>query len=140
MAAEENKAIVARLADAIWNQGDLTAVEELYAPDIIDHSPAPGQAPGLEGEKQVVTQFRTAFPDLQTTNDDLIAEGDTVVLRWSGRGTHQGEFAGIPPTGKPMTVTGIEIYRFSNGKVVERWGEFDMLGILQQLGAIPAPG
>ena len=140
MSAGENKAIVARLADAIWNQGDLTAVEELYSHDIIDHSPAHGQAPGLEGEKQVVTQFRTAFPDLQTTNDDLIAEGDTVVLRWSGRSTHQGEFAGIPPTGKPMTVTGIEIYRFSNGKVVERWGEFDMLGILQQLGAIPAPG
>ncbi len=140
MSTEENKARVNRLADAIWDKGNLAAVEELYAPNMIDHNPAPGQASGLEGQKQVVTEFRAAFPDLHTTNDDLIAAGDKVVLRWSGRGTHQGPLFGVPPTGKQATFTGIEIYRFEGSKVVERWGEFDVFGILQQLGVISGPG
>ncbi|MFN8473675.1 MAG: ester cyclase [Anaerolineae bacterium] len=140
MSAEENKSRVNRLVDAIWDKGSPTAVEELFSPDVIDHNPSPGQASGVEGQKQAVTDFRTAFPDLRTTNDDLVAEGDKVVLRWSGRGTHQGPLFGIPPTGKQATFTGIEIYRLENGQVVERWAEFDVFGILVQLGIVPMPG
>ncbi len=140
MSADENKTRVDRLVDQIWDKGSLAAVEELFSPNVLDHNPSPGQASGLEGQKQSVSEFRAAFPDLHTTNDDLVAEGDKVVLRWSGHGTHQGSLFGIPPTGKQATFTGIEIYRLESGKVVERWAEFDVLGIMQQLGVIPMPG
>jgi predicted ester cyclase len=140
MVTEENKKRVDRLVDAIWDKGDLAAVDEFYAPNVIDHNPSPGQASGVAGQKEGVTNFRAAFPDLRTKNDDIVAEGDRVVLRWSGRGTQTGSLFGIPATGRQATFTGIEIYRLENGKVVERWGEFDVFGILQQLGVIPAPG
>jgi predicted ester cyclase len=137
MSAEENRAIIDRAAGEIWNKGSVAAIEEYMDPEIVDHNPAPGQPPGIEGQKAGVLAFRAAFPDLRTTNDDIIAAEDKVVLRWSGRGTHTGELFGIPPTGREVAFTGIEIYRLANGKIVERWGEFDQLGILQQLGVIP---
>ena len=139
MSAEENKAI-ARRAYEIFSSGNLEALEEVIAPDMVDHNAAPGQARGIEGTRQVLGMLRAAFPDLRLTPEDLIAEGDRVVARLMVTGTHQGEFQGLPPTGKQVTMSGIEIVRLAGGKAVERWGEFDILGLLQQLGAVPAPG
>ena len=139
MSAEENKAI-ARRAYEIFSSGNLEALQEVIAPDLVDHNAAPGQAPGIEGTRQVLGMLRAAFPDLRLTPEDLIAEGDRVVARLMVTGTHQGEFQGLPPTGKQVTMSGIEIVRLAGGKAVERWGEFDILGLLQQLGAVPAPG
>jgi steroid delta-isomerase-like uncharacterized protein len=110
------------------------------SPDFVEHSPQPGIPPDREGLKQLVTVYRTAFPDTQFTVEDLIVEGDKAVVRWTARGTHQQELMGIPPTGKQATVTGIDIYRIKNGMTAEHWGNFDQLGLLQQLGVIPAPG
>ena len=140
MSTEENKALVQRAVDA-FNQGDWTAVDQLFAPSYVDHDPSrAGLPPGPEGVKQAWRMFRAAFPDLTATIEDMIAEGDTVAVRGTVYGTHQGELLGIPPTGKPVTVTLIDINRFEDGKLVERWAETDMLGLLQQLGAMPASG
>ncbi len=138
MSAEENKAIARRGYEAI-NQKNLDALEELAASDIIDHDPAPGQAPGLEGVKQSFDELLTAFPDVQMSIEDMIAEGDKVVARVSVSGTHQGEFMGIDPTGNRVTITGIDILRIAEGKIVEHWGNFDDLGMMQQLGVISEP-
>ncbi len=139
MSAEENKAI-ARRAYEILSSGNLEALEEVIAPDVVDHNAQPGQPGGIEGTRQVVGMFRAAFPDLRFIPEDLIAEGDRVVARLTVTGTHRGEFQGLPPTGKQVTMSGVEIVRLAGGKAVERWGQFDILGMLQQLGAIPAPG
>ena len=115
-------------------------LEEVISANIVDHNPAPGQAVGLEGVKQYAAMFSSAFPDIQNIVEDLIAEGDKVVSRLTVRGTHTGTFMGIPPTGKQVVVTLMEILRITDGKVVERWGQFDTLGLMQQLGVIPASG
>jgi len=142
MSTEENKAVARRAYDA-FNQGlrtgNLAALDEVIAANMVDHNPAPGQGPGLEGAKQVFTQFFAAFPDLQFTVEDMIAEGDKVASRITARGTHKGDFQGIPATGKQVMQTGIDILRIAGGKVVERWGQFDDLGMLQQLGVVPPP-
>ena len=139
MSADE-KARIRRFYDEVWNQGNLAAVDELTAPDFVEHNPQPGIPPDREGLKQLVTVYRTAFPDTQFTVEDLIVEGDKAVVRWTARGTHQQELMGIPPTGKQATVTGIDIYGIKNGMTAEHWGNFDQLGMLQQLGVIPPPG
>ena len=142
MSTEENKTVARRAYDA-FNQGlrtgNLAALDEVIAANMVDHNPAPGQGPGLEGAKQVFTQFFAAFPDLQFTVEDMIAEGDKVASRITARGTHKGDFQGIPATGKQVMQTGIDILRIAGGKVVERWGQFDDLGMLQQLGVVPPP-
>jgi steroid delta-isomerase-like uncharacterized protein len=139
MSAEENKALVQRAADA-FNQGDMAAVDQLFAPDYVDHDRSrAGLPPGPEGIKLAWGMFRAAFPDLQITIEEMIAEGDKVAVRAVGRGTHQGELMGIPPTGRSVTVALMDINRIADGQLVERWGETDMLGMLQQLGVIPAP-
>jgi steroid delta-isomerase-like uncharacterized protein len=141
MSAEENKAIYHRWAQEVFNRGDLSVVDELIDPSFVDRAPAlPGQAPGAEGVKQVFTLYRTAFPDIQATIEDLIAEGDKVVARLTVRGTHPGELQGIPATGKQATITAIDIVRIANGKFVEHWAQYDQLGMMQQIGAIPTPG
>lgn len=139
MSVEENKTRVRQIYEAI-SKGDLMALDHLLTADFVDHNPDPGQAPGLEGVKQGFAMFRTAFPDFQITLEDMIAEGDKVATRVTGRGTHKGEFQGIPPTGKQVTVAGIDIIRCAGGKCVERWGAFDNLGMMQQLGVVPPPG
>jgi predicted ester cyclase len=96
--------------------------------------------PDLESFKQFLPMFRTAFPDMSPTVEDMIAEGDKVVDPLTWQGTHQGELMGIPPTGNTVTVTEMHIYRISEGKIVERWGQPDLLGMMQQLGAVPPPG
>ena len=139
--SEENKAIVRRFYEEYVNQGVLSVAEELVAADFRDHNPpGPGFAQGREGLKQVFAMFRTAFPDMTLTIDDQIAEGDKVVSRLTARGTHQGEMMGIPPTGKTMNMNVIDILRLQDGQITEHWGESDNLGMMQQLGVIPAPG
>ncbi len=139
MSTEENKALVHRGIEEIWNQKNLAILDELAAPDFVCHNPTM-TTQGLEQYKQLVTMYFTAFPDLHITIEDQVAEGDKVVTRYTARGTHQGSFMGIPPTGKQGVVTGIGIDRFANGKLVEDWINNDDLGLLQQLGIIPAPG
>lgn len=140
MSIEENREIARRYGEDIWDRADMAAADDLLAPDLIDHHPFGAQGPGREGYKHVVTLFHAAFADFRVTNDDIIAEGDRVTLRWNARGTHTAALAGIPPTGKPVTITGIDILRIANGKIVERWAEDNGLALMQQLGVIPAAG
>lgn len=134
--SEQNKKLVRETFEAIWNRGDFTVFDERFSADYAGHSSA--EIEGLEGAKQFVAAMRSAFPDFHYTVEDEIAKGDKVVNRWVVRATHEGEFQGIPPTGKRVTITGISIYRLADGKLVEGWTEADMLGLMQQLGAIPA--
>ena len=140
MSSEENKAVVRRFLDEIFGEGNLELVDELFAPDYALHDPAvPGEVGGPEGIKQYVSMYRSAYPDTHFTIEAQISEGDYVVTRWKGQGTHQGELLGIAPTGKLVTVTGIEVDRVSGGRIEETWVNYDALGMMQQLGVIPAP-
>ena len=136
----ENKAIVRRLIEEGFNRGNLDLYDELIAPDFVNHSAPPGVPPTREGWKQLATMFRAAFPDIHFHIEDEIAEGARVTTRFSGHGTHQGELMGIPATGKEVTVSGINIARIAGGKIMERWEEFDMMGMMVQLGVVPALG
>jgi steroid delta-isomerase-like uncharacterized protein len=139
MSIEEHKTLVNRAVGA-FNRGDLDAVDRLFAPDYVDHDRSRADLPpGPAGVKQAWKLFRTAFPDLQATIEDVVAEGDKVAVRGSIRGTHQGELMGIPPTGRSVTVTLIDVNRIEGGRLVERWAEADMLGMLRKLGVIPGP-
>ena len=138
MSTEDNKARVHRAYEG-FNQRNLAVFNELCAPDLVFHN-ASTTIHGLEASMQVLSILLTAFPDARFTVEDLIAEGDKVVARHTLRGRHQGNFMGIPPTGKQITVTGIEIFHFANGKAVEEWVNGDDLGLLQQLGMVPMPG
>jgi len=143
--SEQNKGLARRVFEEIYNKGNRALVNELYAPNYVGHTPGDREHKGPEGYKQLVTMYRTAFPDLRFTIEDQIAEGDKVVTRWKLRGTHTGELIGelrnIPrkPTGKQMTVSGIAIHRIVGGKIVEQWTDWDVLSLMQQLGVIPAP-
>lgn len=139
METEKNKAIDLRVFKEVWNQGKLDVIDDIFAADYIFHEPA-GDILGPEGFKQFVTMYRTAFPDIQFTIEDQIAEADMVVTRWTAISTHKGELMGIPPTGLQSTSTGIGISRIAGGKIVESWGNWDALGMWQQLGVIPKIG
>lgn len=141
MSIEENKMIARRFNEAIqsyWRDGSFDALEALVAPDFVHHGP--GLPPDMAGLKQMLPAFRTAFPDLEITIEEIIVEGDKVFDRATWRATHQDELMGIPPTGKQVTVQEMHIARIADGKVVERWFQWDALGLMQQLGAAPAPG
>ena len=129
-----------RIPLEIFNQGKLQLIDELYAPDYRDRSVQPGMAPTREGFKQFVTSLRTAFPDLHYTIDDSIESGDKFVTRLTASGTMRGEFAGMPATNKHATWTEFHIVRVNNDLVVEHWGLVQELGMMVQLGVIPAPG
>jgi steroid delta-isomerase-like uncharacterized protein len=137
VSADTNKEIVRRLGVEPW-EGNLGVIDELVAPDYVGHDPAQPEMHGPEGIKEFITGYLAGFPDGRITIDGQLAEGDMVATRWTGRGTHQGELMGIPPTGKQVTVSGITISRVKNGKVVEEWSNWDTLGMLQQLGVVPA--
>jgi steroid delta-isomerase-like uncharacterized protein len=139
MSAEDNKALVRRVYEEVINKGNLEVADETFASDYVYRSPGSPEFRGPEGFKQLVTMYRSAFPDLHLDVDELIADGDTVVSRWTGRGIQRGELMGIAPTGKQVTVTGVVITRFRGGKAAEDWELIDTLGMLQQLGAVPAP-
>jgi predicted ester cyclase len=137
MSAQENKAIVRRVYEEAISQNKPEVFDEIMSADIVDHAPFPDQAPGLEGFKGAFATVLSAFPDYHSTVEDQIAEGDKVVTRFSSEGTHQGEFLGIAPTGNRVRVTGIDIDRLVEGKIVEHWSEADLLGMMTQLGVIP---
>jgi steroid delta-isomerase-like uncharacterized protein len=136
MSIEENKAVVRRFYEE-WNKQNLSVVEELVAPHWVCHGTGAFPDYDRAGGKHFLTALWTAFPDARIAVEDLIAEGDKVVSRLTIRGTHRGEYMGIPPTGKQASLTGIEIDRIEDGKFVESWPSRDDLGFLQQLGAIP---
>jgi len=141
MSAEENKAIVRRQEEKLFTQGNLDAADEIYAPNYVGHDPTnPEDMRGLVAAKQAAADYREAFPDLQVTIEDLIAEGDKVAARVRFRGTHQGELEGLAPTGRRVESTGIVISRIEAGKIAEDWANFDDLGMMQQLRVIPEPG
>jgi steroid delta-isomerase-like uncharacterized protein len=138
MSAEHNKALVRRCFDEL-NKANLKVLDEVCAPDYIAHFPGTPGPMDREAIKPVWGAFFAAFPDLQHSIEDLFAEGDKVALRMVIRGTHRGDFQGIPPTGKTITLASINIMRCAGGKIVEQRVEYDALGMLQQLGVIPAP-
>jgi len=137
---EQNKALVRRFLDEVIGRGDLEAADGLCAADLAWHGVGVGELADLATFKRAVAPFLTAFPDLRVTAEDLLAEGDRVVARYTWRGTQRGEFFGIPATGRSVEVAGTSIYRLAGGKIVEEWWLEDMLGLMRQLGAIPAPG
>jgi steroid delta-isomerase-like uncharacterized protein len=133
--AEKNKANIKRVIEELYSRGDLKVAEQLYAADYIRHDPAtPDVGTGVAAVKQVVNTYRTAFPDLELTTEDLMAEGDKVLARWSARGTHHGDLQGSAPTGKRFEITGLTLMQFADGQIVEEWTNWDALGMLQQLG------
>jgi steroid delta-isomerase-like uncharacterized protein len=132
MSVEENKALIRRGVEEGWNKQNVDIFDELAASDVVHHD---WRTRGLKAFKQHISAGMTAFPDLQLTIEDMIAEGDKVVVRYTLRGTQQGETQGIPPTGKRVTVPGIFICRCAGGKIVEEWDMWDELGLFQQLGA-----
>lgn len=138
MSVDENKAILQR-ADDCFARGDLTQLESLLAPDIVDHNPLPGQRPGREGFLDATRMFNAAFLDMRITPEVALAEGDLATVRWTAHATHSGELMGIPATGKPITITGTDTVRVRDGKIVEWWHNEDILGMMEQIGAVPAP-
>ena len=140
MSPEDNKALVRRYLEAAWNQGNVGILDELMAPTYARYMSGQAAPLNREGQKQRISSFHRAFPDLHLSIEELIAEGDKVVFRVTVRGTQQGMLMGIPPTGKQVAVTAIDIARVADGKIVDHWGQMDTLGLLQQLGALPARG
>ena len=138
MSAEGNKALVRRFVEEFWNEGNMSAADELMAPNAEIHMPT-GEVVNIDGLKSFAGTWRESFPDWHSTFEELIAEGDRVAERWTGRGTHLGDMWGIPPTGKRVEGPGSVFYRIVDGKIVDFRAQFDMLGLMQQLGAIASP-
>jgi steroid delta-isomerase-like uncharacterized protein len=140
MSAEQNKALTVRFLEELFNRGNTAIVDEIMAPDFIEREQLPPGMPNdREGVKVLTSLLRSAFPDFKATIDDVLAEGDKVVMRQTWSGTQKGEFMGVPATGKRVSFGVIDIVRFANGKVVEHWGLMDSMSLMQQLGAIPTP-
>jgi steroid delta-isomerase-like uncharacterized protein len=138
--SEQNKTAVRRLFDELWNKGNLSVADEIIAPTYLHHDDStPDLGKGPESEKKRVNLYRTALHDFRLTIEDLLADGETVVARWSCRGVHKGELNGIAPTGKQFAITGVTIARFANGKIVEGFVNWDALGLMRQLGVVPEP-
>jgi steroid delta-isomerase-like uncharacterized protein len=135
-----NKEILRRYFEELFNRGDLSVADEIVGQDYINHQPAPGETPGREGQKAFVSHLRSSFPDIHFKIEDMIAAEDKVITRVSITGTHQGEFAGIPATGRFAQVSAINIHRISDNQIQEGWLNWDALGFMQQLGVIPAMG
>jgi steroid delta-isomerase-like uncharacterized protein len=136
VSADTNKEVVRRLNVEPW-EGNMGVIDELAAADYVGHDPAMPEMHGPDAIKEFITGYLAAFPDGMITIEDQLAQGDMVATRWTGHGTHKGELMGIPATGKQVTVSGITISRVAKGKVVEEWSNWDTLGMLQQLGAVP---
>jgi steroid delta-isomerase-like uncharacterized protein len=139
MLTEQNKTIDRRLIEEGWNLGNTAVFDQLLTANYLGHDTS-GPVQGPAGFKQFYATYHTAFPDTHLTIEDQIAEGDKVVTRWTGTGTHQGSLMGIPPSGKRVKITGMTITRFAGGKAVEEWFNYDLLDMLQQIGAVPALG
>jgi len=139
MSAEENKAVIHRLFDEFYNAGDVDVADEIFASTAVIHDPTTGDRSGIDGLKQRHHAQLAATPDFHMALEDMMAEGDRVAYRWTMTGTDKGGFMGRPPTNKLTTLTGITIVRVASGKIVEGWHNYDMLGLLQQLGVMPTP-
>jgi steroid delta-isomerase-like uncharacterized protein len=136
----QNQALARRIFEDVWSGGKLEYIDQLFSPEFVGHPTGlDDEIRGPGGTKEFVARFREAFPDIAFTVEDQMAEGDTVVTRWRAYGTHDGELMGIEPTGRRATVTGITIQQFRDGKVMEGWTNWDTLGLLTQLGAVPQP-
>ena len=139
MSKEANLATAQKMGEAVLS-GKLEALRDVFAPDVVEHDPAPDQVQGAEGYIHFFTQFRQAFPDLNLAVDYLVADEDNIAIAYTITGTHQGPFQGIPATGKKIKARGMQIAKFNaNARIQERWGSSDELGILQQIGAIKPP-
>lgn len=134
MSKQENINTQKQFGEAI-NSGNLEKFKELMAPNVLDHDPAPDQGPGPEGFIRFFETFRSAFPDLKVEVDQMVADEDNVSIAYTVTGTQKGDFMGVPATNKAISARGVQIARFENGKIVERWGSSDELGILKQIGA-----
>ena len=138
MSAEQNKALVRRFVEEAQTRHNLAAIDEYLSPNFVDHSVPPGLPPGPEGVKMQFRMFITALPDLQAIIHDQVADEDKVVTRKTLRGTHQGDLMGIPPSGKTVDIEVIDILRVKDGKITDHWNNVDRLGLMQQLGIVPA--
>jgi len=139
MSTEENKAIVRHMTEEFYNQGNVESAERYFADTYVHHDPASPHVRDREGLKAVLRSFLSGCPDLHITIDQLLAEGDTVAKRWTYHATHTGDLAGLPPTGKRITMSGLELFRLTGGRIVECWLGYDNLSLMQQLGVIPTP-
>jgi steroid delta-isomerase-like uncharacterized protein len=139
MTPEENKQLVRRDPEEIWSEGDLDVVDEIYAEDFVLHDPSsPDGTRGREGYREYVAAYRDAFPDAEYVVEELVAEGDAVVMRYTASGTHEGELMGVEPTGEAVSVTGMELYHVDDERITEMWTNYDALGVLRQLGVVPS--
>ena len=138
MSIEENKAIVRRMTEEFYNQGNVESAKRYFADTYVHHDPASPHVRDREGLKAVLRSFLSGCPDLHITIDQLLAEGDTVAKRWTYHATHTGDLAGLPPTGNRITMSGLELFRLAGDKIVECWLGYDNLSLMQQLGVIPA--
>jgi steroid delta-isomerase-like uncharacterized protein len=135
--SEENKSISRALSEMLSDH-DLSGLDEVYAPEVVNHDPNQGDIRGLDAVREYLTSYVEAFPDLRMIVEDQVAEGDKVVTRWRAEGTHEGELQGMPASGNQISVEGITIERFEGGKIVEAWDNADFLGLMQQIGGMPA--
>ena len=141
MSTEQNKALVRQMVEEVFNRGNVSLADEFLAPDFVEREELPPGIPrDRKGVKLLTTLLRSAFPDFKAALEDIVAEGDRVVIRQTWSGTHQGEFMGVPPTGKSVSFGVIDIIRVAGGKCQEHWGQMDTLSLMQQLGALPTPG
>ena len=134
MTKQDNLAVQEKFGSAV-NSGKLELLRDVIASDVVDHDPAPDQGAGQEGYIRMFAALRTSFPDLAISGDQLVTDEDKIAVAYTMTGTHQGEFMGVAPTGRKIRARGVQIARFQDGKMVERWGSSDQLGILQQIGA-----
>jgi steroid delta-isomerase-like uncharacterized protein len=137
---DQNKAIARQFVEEVMNRGDLAEVDDFLSTKFVTHNPIPGQEPGIQGFKHAYSMLRGAFPDVQFVVEDMLADRDEVMVRSTYRGTHTGELLGIPPTGKQVSVMGLDVLRLENGKIVEHWGSYDQLDMMNQLGLLPPMG
>ena len=136
---ERNKAVYARMVEEVVNKGNFDVVDELFHPDYVDHAAPPGSPPGLEGVKAIFSMFRTGFPDVKFTIDQMVGEGSYVATLVHGEGTHTGQFIQFPASGNHAQWRSVGFFRVEDGKIREHWGIPDLLGLLIQIGVIPPP-
>jgi steroid delta-isomerase-like uncharacterized protein len=132
------KALAQRWFTEVMNEGNLEVIDEICSQDFVDHDPLPGTSPDFAGLKDFVTQVRSAFPDIETTAEDILVEGDRLAVRSTIRGTHKGDFMGIPASGKKVEVSIYDFVRFENDQAAEHWGTIDSAALMEQIGATPA--
>ena len=137
MSNQNLKETLLHYVDQLWNQHNLDVIDEMILPEFVDYTLPPGSPQGPEGARQFAQVYLTGFPDCQIEFHETIQEGNTVVLRWTARGTHTGDLAGIPATGKQMNLQGLTLWRFQDGKFIESWNLFNQLILLQQIGVFP---